>query len=253
MGLPDRKRCACTATDGVCICAMREGADEARSLEASSVEAKVSQPRRMHAAPSLQARGAAESIIASVALMAGSGLPCYGRGKPLQNLRARFNLEMSDAQAAAFMRATVADAYDKARSPSWLWYVWRCFHPGHALHVMPPLHGADAGPAARSGQRALTTTSSICSRRFPSDRAWVLSSIATRIGFHGTYRAVSCPCCCRDSGRSLADLMPMGMQLWGCCQRAYTILIWASSVRANMRKLIEITQYLARTAPLAKK
>ena len=60
-----------------------------------------------------QARGCAESIIATVALMAGSGLPCFGRGKPLENLRARFHLEMSDAQAAAFMRATVVDAYDK--------------------------------------------------------------------------------------------------------------------------------------------
>jgi phosphatidylinositol kinase/protein kinase (PI-3 family) len=66
-----------------------------------------------------QARGAAESIIASVALMAASGLPCFGRGRPLENLRRRFNLDMSDAQAAAFMRATVADAYDKVRFQLW--------------------------------------------------------------------------------------------------------------------------------------
>lgn len=54
-------------------------------------------------------------MIASVQLMASSGLPCYGRGAPVENLRKRFHLEMSDAQAAAFMRATIADAYDKVR------------------------------------------------------------------------------------------------------------------------------------------
>ncbi|KAG2496048.1 hypothetical protein HYH03_005968 [Edaphochlamys debaryana] len=61
----------------------------------------------------LAARTVAEPIIASVALMADSGLPCFGHGKPLINLRKRFHLEMSDAQAAAFMRATIADAYQK--------------------------------------------------------------------------------------------------------------------------------------------
>lgn len=61
----------------------------------------------------VQARGVAEGIIATVALMAESGLPCYGRGRPVENLRKRFHLEMSDSQAAAFMRATIRDAYDK--------------------------------------------------------------------------------------------------------------------------------------------
>ena len=61
----------------------------------------------------MQARTVAEGIIASVALMASSGLPCYGRGAPVDNLRRRFHLEMSDKQAAAFMRATINDAYDK--------------------------------------------------------------------------------------------------------------------------------------------
>jgi len=45
--------------------------------------------------------------------MADSGLPCFGRGHPVANLRARFHPEMSDAQAAAFMRGVVRDAYDK--------------------------------------------------------------------------------------------------------------------------------------------
>ena len=45
--------------------------------------------------------------------MAKSGLPCYGRGQPLDNLKKRFHLEMNDAQAAAFMRKTIHDAYDK--------------------------------------------------------------------------------------------------------------------------------------------
>jgi hypothetical protein len=61
----------------------------------------------------VQARGVAGGIIATVALMAESGLPCYGRGAPVDNLRARFRLDLSDAQAAAFMRATIDDAYDK--------------------------------------------------------------------------------------------------------------------------------------------
>jgi len=63
--------------------------------------------------PQQQARTVAEPIIATVALMAESGLPCFGRGQPLANLRRRFHLELSDAQAAGWMRATINDAYDK--------------------------------------------------------------------------------------------------------------------------------------------
>lgn len=61
----------------------------------------------------MQARGVAEGIIAAVSLMKDSGLPCFGRGRPVENLRKRFHLDLSDAQAATFMRATIADAYDK--------------------------------------------------------------------------------------------------------------------------------------------
>lgn len=61
----------------------------------------------------MQARTVAEPIIATVALMANSGLPCFGRGAPVANLRQRFRLDLNDAQAAAFMRQTIADAYDK--------------------------------------------------------------------------------------------------------------------------------------------
>jgi phosphatidylinositol 4-kinase len=57
--------------------------------------------------------------MATVSLMSKSGLPCFGHGHPLENLRKRFHLEMSDSQAAAFMRSTVHDAYDKVRA-------WRC-------------------------------------------------------------------------------------------------------------------------------
>lgn len=63
----------------------------------------------------MQARGVAEGVIAAVSLMKDSGLPCFGRGRPVDNLRKRFQLELNDAQAAAFMRATIADAYDKVR------------------------------------------------------------------------------------------------------------------------------------------
>ena len=61
----------------------------------------------------LQARTVAEPIIATVALMAESGLPCFGRGAPVENLRKRFHLEMTERQAAQFMRQTILDAYQK--------------------------------------------------------------------------------------------------------------------------------------------
>lgn len=61
----------------------------------------------------MQARTVAEPIIATVSLMAESGLPCYGYGKPLVSLRERFHLDMTEAQAAAFMRNAISDAYDK--------------------------------------------------------------------------------------------------------------------------------------------
>lgn len=55
--------------------------------------------------------------MATVSLMEESGLPCYSRGRPVENLRSRFHLELSDSQAAAFMRRTINDAYDKASLP----------------------------------------------------------------------------------------------------------------------------------------
>ena len=61
----------------------------------------------------LQARSVAEGILATVALMEDSRLPCFGRGAPLPNLRKRFHLDMTEAKAAAFMRSTILDAYDK--------------------------------------------------------------------------------------------------------------------------------------------
>ena len=59
------------------------------------------------------ARTIAEPIIATVSLMAESGLPCFGRGAPVENLRRRFHLEMNEGQAAEFMRGTIEDAYQK--------------------------------------------------------------------------------------------------------------------------------------------
>lgn len=61
----------------------------------------------------LAARSVAEGIVASVALMQESRLPCFGRGAPIPNLRKRFHLDMTEAKAAAFMRSTILDAYDK--------------------------------------------------------------------------------------------------------------------------------------------
>ena len=63
-----------------------------------------------------QARSVAEGILATVALMQDSRLPCFGRGAPVPNLRKRFHLDMTEAKAAAFMRSTILDAYDKVHS-----------------------------------------------------------------------------------------------------------------------------------------
>lgn len=68
-----------------------------------------------HVAWFSQARSVAEGILATVALMQDSRLPCFGRGAPIPNLRKRFHLDMTEAKAAAFMRSTILDAYDKAR------------------------------------------------------------------------------------------------------------------------------------------
>lgn len=56
-----------------------------------------------------------DAIMAAVGLMVDSGLPCFGRGEPMKNLYNRFHMEKTDKQAAEFMRATIADAYDKVR------------------------------------------------------------------------------------------------------------------------------------------
>jgi phosphatidylinositol 4-kinase len=48
--------------------------------------------------------------------MADSGLPCFGRGAPVANLRRRFQLELSEAECAAFMRREIATAYDNFRT-----------------------------------------------------------------------------------------------------------------------------------------
>ena len=54
-----------------------------------------------------------EPIINTVLLMADSGLPCFGRGDPMGNLRKRFHAEMNDREAANFMIAVCTDAYNK--------------------------------------------------------------------------------------------------------------------------------------------
>ena len=60
----------------------------------------------------LAARTVAKDVLAVATLMADSGLPCFGRGKALENLEARFLLEKSPAEAAAFMRGAVDAAYN---------------------------------------------------------------------------------------------------------------------------------------------
>ncbi|KAL4452207.1 hypothetical protein ABPG75_007869 [Micractinium tetrahymenae] len=61
----------------------------------------------------LAARSVADSVVAAVAMMAPSQLPCFGYGKPLEALRSRFKLELSDAQAADYMKGLILGAYDR--------------------------------------------------------------------------------------------------------------------------------------------
>lgn len=55
----------------------------------------------------------ADGIVATVAMAEPSQLPCFELGRSVAALRARFRLELSEAEAAAFMRGIIADAYDK--------------------------------------------------------------------------------------------------------------------------------------------
>lgn len=61
----------------------------------------------------LAARRYMDGIINTVLLMLDSGLPCFSRGDPIGNLRKRFHPEMSDREAAIFMRNVCTDAYNK--------------------------------------------------------------------------------------------------------------------------------------------
>ncbi|KAL5722458.1 1-phosphatidylinositol 4-kinase [Ranunculus cassubicifolius] len=61
----------------------------------------------------LAARLHMDGIINTVQLMVDSGLPCFGRGDPIGNLRKRFHPEMSEREAAIFMIRTCTDAYNK--------------------------------------------------------------------------------------------------------------------------------------------
>lgn len=61
----------------------------------------------------LASRTVADRIISTVKMMVPSKLPCFSRGAPIDSLQERFHLELSDAEAANFMRHLIQDAYDK--------------------------------------------------------------------------------------------------------------------------------------------
>ncbi|KAK2665282.1 hypothetical protein Ddye_003856 [Dipteronia dyeriana] len=61
----------------------------------------------------LAARRYMDGIINTVMLMLDSGLPCFSRGDPIGNLRKRFHPEMSEREAAVFMKNVCTDAYNK--------------------------------------------------------------------------------------------------------------------------------------------
>ncbi|XP_038707834.1 phosphatidylinositol 4-kinase alpha 1-like isoform X2 [Tripterygium wilfordii] len=61
----------------------------------------------------LAARRYMDGIVNTVSLMLDSGLPCFGRGDPIGNLRKRFHPEMTEREAANFMIRVCTDAYNK--------------------------------------------------------------------------------------------------------------------------------------------
>ncbi|GMJ06801.1 hypothetical protein like AT1G49340 [Hibiscus trionum] len=61
----------------------------------------------------LAARRHMNGIINTVLLMLDSGLPCFSRGDPIGNLRKRFHPEMTEREAANFMKNVCTDAYNK--------------------------------------------------------------------------------------------------------------------------------------------
>ncbi|GBG80565.1 hypothetical protein CBR_g31025 [Chara braunii] len=61
----------------------------------------------------LAARVHMDGIVNTVKLMVDSGLPCFSRGDPINNLRKRFHPEMNEREAADFMIATCTDSYNK--------------------------------------------------------------------------------------------------------------------------------------------
>ncbi|KAE8692688.1 Phosphatidylinositol 4-kinase alpha 1 [Hibiscus syriacus] len=61
----------------------------------------------------LAARRHMNGIINTVLLMLDSGLPCFSRGDPIGNLRKRFHPEMTEREAANFMKKVCTDAYNK--------------------------------------------------------------------------------------------------------------------------------------------
>ncbi|KHG20990.1 Phosphatidylinositol 4-kinase alpha -like protein [Gossypium arboreum] len=61
----------------------------------------------------LASRRYMNGIINTVLLMLDSGLPCFSRGDPIGNLRKRFHPEMSEREAANFMKSVCVDAYNK--------------------------------------------------------------------------------------------------------------------------------------------
>ena len=64
----------------------------------------------------LAVRPMTEQIISLVELMLDTGLPCFRTNKILQHLRARFQPQMSDAEAAIFIRDRIYHSYLNTRT-----------------------------------------------------------------------------------------------------------------------------------------
>ncbi len=116
-------------------------------------------------------------------------LPCFGYGKPLEALRSRFRLDLSNAQAAEYMKGLILGAYDRFTTGEGGWWWWggggRPTAGGPTAReagcptAVPGLKGGHRRRAESSAHwlcccRSLllqvpTITSSTCSRASPSE------------------------------------------------------------------------------------
>eukprot|EP00898_Chlorokybus_atmophyticus_P009242 jgi/Chlat1/948/Chrsp108S01428 len=85
----------------------------------------------------LALRQHADAILSMVSMMVESGLPCFGHGHPLENLKKRFHLELSERKAAMLMADVCRASYNK-----WTTAGYDLIHVIHGCGMISfPIHG----------------------------------------------------------------------------------------------------------------